>query len=145
MVMAASMQTVGAGGDRDRVSKALSRINDAWLHGRPQELAPLLQDSIVMILPGFSGRVEGKTAVVAGFEDFCRDARIHRFEEKDRQVDVLGPVAVATFSFDMTYELAGQKYHSTGRDLWVFAKHQEMWTALWRTMLDVTDEPVEGD
>ncbi len=145
MVTEASMQTVGAGGDRDRVSEALSRINDAWLHGRPQELALLFHDAIVMILPGFAGRVEGKPAVIAGFEGFCQDARIHRFEEKDRQVDVLGHVAIATFCFDMTYELAGQKHHSTGRDLWVFAKHQEMWTALWRTILDVTDEPVEGD
>jgi ketosteroid isomerase-like protein len=145
MVMAASMQTVGADGDRDRVSEALSRINDAWLHGRPQELALLFDDAIVMILPGFAGRVEGKRAVIAGFEEFCQDARIHRFEEKDRHVDVLGHVAIASFCFEMTYELAGQKYHSTGRDLWVFGKNQELWTALWRTMLDVTDEPVEGD
>jgi hypothetical protein len=129
--------------DKDQVWQALRAINDAWVQGRPQDLRDLFHDGIVMVFPGFAGRGEGRASILAGFEDFCANARVHRFEESDRQLDVVDDVAVASFAFEMVYEREGLNYHSTGRDLWVFQRRQGTWLAVWRTMLDVREEAVD--
>lgn len=58
----------------------VERINDAWLEGRTDRLADLFHAGIVMVLPGFAGRVEGAEAVVAGFEDFCKTVPLREGE-----------------------------------------------------------------
>jgi hypothetical protein len=136
------MNGVGVNQDREQVSQALARINEAWLQGRPRDLASLFDSAIVMVFPGFAGRAEGRAAVIAGFEDYCANARTERFEQTDKQVDVVGSVAVASFAFEMTYQRAGARYRSSGRDLWVFSKEQGRWLAVWRTMLDLREEAV---
>ena len=126
------------------VSDLLRRINQAWLEGRPRDLLPLFHPGIIMVYPGFSGRADGREALVAGFLDFCENARVHTFEESDHQVDRIGETAVASFAFTLIYEREGQRYRSTGRDLWVLARHDAEWRAVWRTMLDLTEEPISA-
>lgn len=126
---------------RDEVMDLLRRITRAWLDDRPRDLEPLLHPDVVMALPGFVGRAEGRGVLIEGFVDFCANARVLAFEERDHQVDVVGGTAVASFSFVMVYERDGRRYRSSGRDFWVFGREEEEWLALWRTMLDVTEEP----
>ena len=123
------------------VSHALSSINQAWLEGRPRDLEQYLDPNIVVLVPGGT-RVKGRNLLVQSFVDMCENARVHGFEESDRQVDVFGDAAVASFAFTMVYERDGEKYRSTGRDLWVFSRGDGGWQAVFRTMLDLTEEPV---
>jgi ketosteroid isomerase-like protein len=128
-------------GGHEEVSRTLSSINQAWLEGRPRDLEPLLAPNVVTLLPGGS-RVEGREALVQSFVDMCENARVHGFEESDRQVDVFGETAVASFAFVLVYERNGEKYRSTGRDIWVFSRGDGGWQAIYRTMLDLAEEPV---
>ena len=128
-------------GGHEEVSRTLSSINQAWLEGRPRDLEPLLAPNVVTLLPGGS-RVEGREALVQSFVDMCENARVHGFEESDRQVDVFGETAVASFAFVLVYERNGEKYRSTGRDIWVFSRGDGGWHAIYRTMLDLAEEPV---
>ncbi|HEX8905459.1 MAG TPA: nuclear transport factor 2 family protein [Longimicrobiaceae bacterium] len=138
--MSEAASTPDAGGP----AELLRRIERAWLEGRPRDLVPLFHPHVVMALPGFAGRAEGRETLVGGFVDFCENARIVSFDHDEPQIDVIGDTAVATTAFTMVYELESQRYRSTGRDLWVFARQGGEWLAVWRTMLDTTDEPVEG-
>jgi hypothetical protein len=126
----------------ERVAEILSSMNSAWLEGRPQDLAPYLDDAIVTVLPGFASALTGKAEVLASFEDFCRNARVVHFEESDRRIDIVGHTAIASFAFDMTYERDGATSRSRGRDLWVFEAEAGAWLAVWRTLLDVIEMPV---
>ena len=65
------------------------------------------------------------------------------YAESDHQVDLAGNSAVASFRFEMVYARDGASYRSTGRDLWVFERQGDGWLAVWRTMLDLAEEPVE--
>lgn len=58
----------------------------------------------------------------------------------DHQIDVACDTAVVTFRYEMVYERSGKRYHSTGRDLWVFQNQGNAWIAVWRTMLDTMGE-----
>jgi hypothetical protein len=126
---------------RDAVSAAMGRINRAWLERRPDDLVPLLHPDITLVFPGFAGRAAGREAIVAGFADFCQNATIHEYKEADHQIDVIGDTAVAGFTYEMVYERSGERYRATGRDLWVFARQGSEWIAVWRTMLDLAEQP----
>jgi hypothetical protein len=128
--------------DRTAVSEALERINRTWLEGRPHDLAPLVHPGIVMVVPSLNARAEGSDAFVAGFVDFCDNAELQEYGESDLQVDVTGDSGVATFAFDMVYKRGEASYRSTGRDLWVFARQDDAWLAVWRTMFDLNERPV---
>src|SRR5262249_29771715 len=130
------------GGD---AATAMRQINQAWLDGHLEKLAPLLHSEIVMVLPGFAGRIQGRDDFLAGFRNFLQNATIQEFREHDHQVDVAADTAVVTFRHDMVYELSGKRYRAKGRDLWVFRKQDETWIAVWRTMLDMeeNDEPAK--
>ena len=125
--------------EREGVASAIHGINEAWLAGRVQDLAAMVHDEIVMVFPGFAGRIQGRDAFIAGFRDFCENATIHHFNEGEHQIDVAGETAVVNFGYEMLYERSAEQFHTTGRDLWVFAKHGTGWLAVWRTMLDVNE------
>jgi hypothetical protein len=138
------MTNSASGRDGRQVRDTLDRINSLWLQGRAADLAPLIHDDVVMVFPGFTGRAQGQGEFLAGFDEFCRNATVRDFQVSDRQIDVIGSVAVATFAFEMVYERDGQAYRSTGRDQWVFQEEEEAWRAVWRTMLEITENPL-GD
>jgi hypothetical protein len=124
---------------RQSALATLRQINQTWLDGRVDDLAPLVHPEIVMVFPGFAGRIQGREAFLAGFRDFCQSATIQDFREQDHQVDVAGDTAVVSFRFEMVYERSGERSRSSGRDLWVFQQQGNAWKAVWRTMLDMED------
>jgi hypothetical protein len=125
----------------EAASAAMQRINRCWLDGRPLDLIPLLHPEMTIVLPGFAGRVAGREAIVAGFADFCENATIHDYREANHQTDVIADTAVVSFTYEMVYERSEKRNRATGRDLWVFARQNEDWIAVWRTMLDLTEQP----
>jgi ketosteroid isomerase-like protein len=127
--------------DRKDAAEAMSRINQVWLQGDIADLEPLIHPDIVMAFPGFAGSVRGRTELIAGFQDFRNSAVIADFRDDDRQVDVAGNTAVISSRYEMLYERSGERFRATGRDLWVFQKQSDAWIAVWRTMLDVDEQP----
>jgi hypothetical protein len=117
----------------------MREINKAWLAGRIEDLAPMVHDRIVMVFPGFAGRVQGREVFLAGFRDFCQTATVRQFKEGEHQIDVAGQTAVVNFEYEMLYERSAEQYRVTGRDLWVFEKHGAAWLAVWRAMLDMSE------
>jgi hypothetical protein len=125
----------------ESAAAAMRGINRAWLEGRTDDLPAFIHPDVTMVFPGFEGRVKGREAVIAGFVDFCTHAKIHEYREDDFQADVVGDTAVVTFRYEMVYERSGEKYRANGRDLWVFTRPAGDWLAVWRTMLDPSEQP----
>ena len=122
------------------VATVMQQINRAWLDGRVEDIGSMIHPDIVMVLPGFAGRIAGCEAFLAGLRDFSQNATTHQFREHDQHVDIAGDTAVLEFQYEMVYELSGARCRATGRDLWVFQRHANAWLAVWRTMLDVSEE-----
>jgi hypothetical protein len=127
--------------DHDDVLAVLDAIDRAWLEGRPRQIEEHLDPDVVMVLPGFSGRVRGTDAFTAGFVEFCDSAHIVDYERGHTDVDLTASTATVSFLFSMIYERGGARWRSTGRDIWVFAKTSEGWRAVWRLMLDLAEAP----
>lgn len=122
------------------VAAVLRRINNAWIGHRLDDLATILHERIVMVYPGFSGRSEGRENIIAGFTEFLSQARVTLYRESDLQIDVNADTAVATFAYEMMYERDGGIYRTTGRDMWIFGKHEGEWLAVWHALLDMREE-----
>lgn len=124
-------------GERDSVLEAIHQINHAWLDGRASDMAPLVHEFVVVVLPGFSGRVIGRDAFVASYADFASEARVSAYDESEHVVDVFGDTAVVSYRYEIEYELDGEPQHDTGRDLFVFARgdNDDHWRVVWRTLV----------
>lgn len=123
--------------EREAVAAVMRRISQAWLTGRFEDLGPLMHPEIIAVFPGFAGRARGREAFIDGFREFSANAAISEFREQDQQVDVVGETAVVTYRYEIVYERSGQRYHGSGRDVWVFELKAGKWLAVWRTMLEI--------
>ncbi len=130
--------------EKDHAWNVVDGINRAWLEGRTADLQRFFHPDLAMAFPGFAGTAQGAEAVIAGFEEFVGNAAVEHFETDDRSIHVAGGTAVVTFSFVMSYSRDDKRYRSTGRDLWVLSRQGTEWIAVWRTMLDLTDDEDDG-
>ncbi len=134
-----AIMTPATSSDHEQVRLLLQRINDAWLHGPadeiPRKLEECFHDEIAMRGPEFQELAGGKAACAKSYQDFLQLAKIQKCTLAEPQIHVTGDTAVATYSWNMTYELNGQSYTEAGHDLFVFTRQEGKWLAVWRALL----------
>jgi uncharacterized protein (TIGR02246 family) len=124
---------------RSELRATLRKLSAAWQNRRYEELANLLDEQIIMVLPAFSGRLEGREAVVDSYREFMENATVSDYQEDLPTIDVWGDTAIASYHWEMTWVGAGKIEHGAGYDAFVFSRNGDgSWRAVWRTMsLDV--------
>jgi hypothetical protein len=128
---------------RDDVVDALRGINDAWLEGRPDDMAGDLDEQVVVVREGALGRSVGRGRAVAGYREFVTSAAVREFTESDLSIDAWGDTAVASYRYDIGWEADGERHTERGRDLFVFRRVEGTWLAVYR--LQRPDPPDPGD
>lgn len=113
----------------------VTAINDAWLTGRFDDLGAHFDDDIVMVTPDGAARVTGRADGVQTFVEFAERVTVERFEAFEVDVDAWDDTAIAAYDFDILYEMGGQRFDESGRDVWVFRRSVDGWRARWRTQL----------
>jgi len=127
---------------RHQVLEMIQQINDAWTTGHPEELARLFREDIVMVSPDFQQRTEGREACIASYVDFCNQAAVGGLRLGEIGVDVFGDTAIATYAYEISYQMGGESFNDKGRDIFVFARDNDRWQAVWRTMIISQPESV---
>src|SRR6267154_3548197 len=117
----------------------LSRINDAWIKQRGEAMTAALNEcfaeDVVMRGPDFAFVGKGRGLVVQSYHDFVNQAEVKSFSLDEPEIDVTGETATAQYKWAMTYTLGGQEYTEHGRDVFVLARRNKKWLAVWRAML----------
>jgi len=121
------------------IRSAMAAINHAWRENKPKEMMRYLHPKVTTVLPGFTGTILGSEAMLAGFDEWCKNARVLEYEESDEQIQIIGDVGFVSFRFDMVYERKSYREKSTGRDIWAFEHWDGKWVAVWRTMIDLKE------
>ena len=122
---------------QSEIQGVLSRLTAAWTEERFDELEDILHQSVVFVQPGFAGRVEGRTACVDTYRKFMSSAKLLDYSERDITIDVWGTTAVATYIYDISWEMEGRSRRERGRDLFVFIREESRWQVVWRTIIPV--------
>ena len=85
-------------GDRESAAAAMRQINRIWLDGQVEDIATMVHSEIVMVVPGFIGRIQGREEFLEGVIANSRsgwstfqppDSSL--FEEKDRRTGTRVP------------------------------------------------------
>ena len=126
------------------IQGVVTRLNQCWLEGRFDDLESFFHPDVVFVSPDFEKRERGRQAAVDGYRSFMSQAVMHSFHMASAEVDVIGDTAVASCPFTMEYEIGGKRWSSQGRDLFVLTRDDRGWSIVWRTMLAVHDDEVEG-
>lgn len=119
---------------REQIRRVVEGINQAWARGRPEEMAPYLDDDVVLVQPGFQERAEGRAAALASYRELVEQAATHDYGASDVSIRVWGDTAVATYRYAIDYERDGALYHDTGYDIVVLHHKGGRWRVVWRTL-----------
>jgi len=122
-------------GDHDLIRNLLRRISNSWLSKEFDALRELFHEKMVIVHPGFQERAEGRDSCIQSYRTFGENAVVEDYEESDRQIDICGSSAAATYHFDITYQMGGRVFRETGRDLVVLTLEGQQWQVVWRTLI----------
>ena len=114
----------------EEVWQIVQALNRAWtVDGNADALADYFHENMVAITPTDRERVEGRNACVAGWKAFAEATKIHYWKEIDPKVQLYGDgkFAVATYYWDMSYDMAGQTINMGGRDMFALVNERGKW------------------
>lgn len=120
--------------EHDEVAGVVGAMNQAWLEGRIDELEPLFDENVVMLAPD-GNRIAGRDAMLESFRHYVSMATTHEFTTEALGVDVFGDTAVATMRFRIRYEISGELYAETGREILALSRSGGVWRIVWRTQI----------
>ena len=128
--------------DAEAIWAAIEDSNAAWIDGRPEDVGSLFDDDVVLVAPGLADRIEGRAAVVDTYVKTARQIKTLSFEILDHAVDVFdGQTAVATYTFDVSYELDGHRMDERGQETLVFRRRPDGWRVVWRGQTPLSSVP----
>ncbi|MCL2076122.1 MAG: nuclear transport factor 2 family protein [Betaproteobacteria bacterium] len=108
----------------------LRALNDAWTKGNPDDLAEFFHSDMLAITPTDRLRREGRAACVAGWKEFASATRIHSWEETEPVIHVYGNCAVVAYYFEISFDMGGQTFNTSGRDMFFFVQEGSKWWAV---------------
>ena len=114
----------------EEVWRIVQALNRAWtVDANADALADYFHENMVAITPTDRERVEGRNACVAGWKAFVEATKIHYWKEIDPKVQLYGDgkFAVATYYWDMSYDMAGQTINMGGRDMFALVNERGKW------------------
>ncbi len=125
--------------ERAAVRDVLSQINDAWTRLRGDAMTAALNEcfaeDVVLRGSGFVFLGKGRDVAVKSYHDFVSLAEVKSFSLNEPEIDVSRETATAQYKWTMTYVLDGQEYTEHGYDVFVFARREKKWLAVWRALL----------
>jgi ketosteroid isomerase-like protein len=115
---------------QQEVWDTVQEMNRCWTSDEDNDLDGLneyFHETMVAITPSDKHRIEGKSACVAGWQDFARKSKIHSWKELDPDVQAYGNTAVVTYYYDMSFDMGGQTINTWGRDMMTLIKENGKW------------------
>ena len=115
---------------KEEVWQTLEALSTAWAtDGNTEALKDYFHETMVAITPSDRERLEGRDACIAAWKSFVDAAEIHSWRDYDPKVQLYGDgkFAVVTCYWEMSYEMDGREYDSSGRDMVVLVKEDSRW------------------
>ena len=115
---------------KEEVWQTIQALNRAWtVEGNPDELENYFHKNMVAISPADRERLEGRDNCIASWKAFVEAATIHYWKVTDPEVQLYGDnkFAVATYYYDMSFDMGGKTVKTGGRDMVVLVNEDGKW------------------
>ena len=87
----------------DAVRAATAGINAAWRERRYDDLCQMFAEDMVFTLPGFSGLLQGREAIVASYREFIERVTLTSYREDHLVVHVWGDRGESDTQYPIPY------------------------------------------
>ncbi|MEJ2628753.1 MAG: nuclear transport factor 2 family protein, partial [bacterium] len=61
--------------------------------------------------------------------------KLHEYSESMPDIKLWGNTAIASYTYDVSWEMNGKSYKESGKDLFVFTYENGKWQAVWRKLM----------
>lgn len=126
------------------IRQLLQRINGSWLSGGSDQIRSVMNPRFHpdMMIKGAKGETlaKGREACIQSYLAFASSAQIVKCTLSEPAIDVIGGIAIASYSWSMTYRMKGVESSESGSDLFVFSRQPQGWRAVWRMLLPTQPE-----
>ena len=126
-------------GERERDAEAvralLRRMDEAWRHGRWDELAACFDERMVVVAPGMARRATSGRAAAASYREFMDRCVVRRFVTSGHHAVVRGDTAIVDYDWAMAWDDGEAAHEAEGREVLVLARRAGAWRVVWRTQL----------
>jgi ketosteroid isomerase-like protein len=121
--------------NRKVVIESIHTLIHSWLEGQLERVLDMIDDNVVMYIPQWRSRIEGKKEFVRALEKYRRRSNIRRYDESDFVVDTHDGVSIAYYRFHIEHTIKSERRSESGIDLLVFQKKGGAWKLVRRSML----------
>jgi general stress protein 26/ketosteroid isomerase-like protein len=126
----------GQGKAREDIWRIVQGFNQACVRGAGfEQLASSVDEDVVFMLPGLSGRLEGREKLLGMYAEACSAMKMEEMSESDAQVEFFGGTAVVCYKYHCVWESRGRRNTQDGHEILVFTKRGVAWRLSWRTIL----------
>ena len=112
---------------QQEIWRVVRALNDAWTQGDPADLDEFFHPDMIAVTPIDRHRLEGRAACIASWQRFVDAVRIRHWAEHAPTIRVYGDSAVVAYDFEISYDLAQQRFDVAGRDLFFFVRQGGRW------------------
>lgn len=115
-----------------RLISMTEAINNAWLKGKPAELAEYFHPGFVIQTHDFKILTSDRDTAIKSYADFITHCRVSSFMPSDYKVSVFGNTALCSYSYDISWNDKNGSFMDTGKEMFLFSRNEERWLAVLR-------------
>ena len=125
---------------KEEIHQLLKKITSLWTGGHPEKLKEYFHEKMMIVSPDFQVMGDGREACIKSYEDFMSQAILHDYRESDPEIYMWGNTAIASYKYEIAWEMDGKSYRESDRDLFVFSNELGKWLAVWRTLIPSSEK-----
>jgi ketosteroid isomerase-like protein len=120
---------------QQEIWQIIQNINIAWSKNHTEDLHKYFHGNMVIVDPNQHPLSSGSQACIDSYKEFIDNAIVHEYKESNPVIHIFGDTAIASYRFDINYDMKGKNYIESGRDLFALNKEEGKWLAVWRMLL----------
>jgi ketosteroid isomerase-like protein len=116
--------------EQQQIWETIQTMNRCWTGNDPEQFEKLnyyFYETMVAVTPTEKCRLEGRQACVDGWKAFAVNCPIHYWKERDPKIQIFGSAAVATYYFEISFDMGDNTMVQNGRDMMTLIKEDGRW------------------
>ena len=111
------------------------KINQSWTKGELNSIAQYIHNDVIVTNEEFNHLTKSKEELLQSYQHFYDNADIRGFKESDPVIDIIETTAIVSYKWNIKYIMKGIEYDEAGKEILVFAKVEDKWLVVWRSLL----------
>jgi hypothetical protein len=119
----------------EELTHIIKQINLSWREGHSERLKEYFHERMMIVSSDLKILGEGSEACIRSYSDFTKQVTLKKYSESEPEIHIWGNTAIASYKYDVAWEMNGKSFDESGKDLFVFTYENGKWLAVWRKLV----------